>query len=230
MMKLRKFLAVLCGVLLSLGAAVAVLAFLVDGMGGSAPLMHTLMERHAPAEKTGLPAEHYTAMTEMITDYLSGREQIFQFGFTDAQGVARQCFRDHEQRHMADVKALFDLCRMVMLVSVAALVALGFGAYVLRDRRALVARGFLWGCLGVLAALTALAVWGAVDFEGLFVLFHHLSFTNDLWLLDPRTDLLIRLMPTNFFVHYAALLGGTWLGALLLMAATALHLSKRWKA
>jgi len=68
MMKLRKFLAVLCGVLLSLGAAVAVLAFLVDGMGGSAPLMHTLMERHAPAAKTGLPAEHYTAMTEMITD------------------------------------------------------------------------------------------------------------------------------------------------------------------
>ena len=91
----RKLLAALCGILLSLAAAVAVLAFLLDGMGGSAPLMHSLMERHAPPEATGLPQEHYPAMAEMITDYLSGREQTFQFSFADSDGVSRQCFRDY---------------------------------------------------------------------------------------------------------------------------------------
>lgn len=225
----RKFLAALCGILLSLAAAVAVLTFLLDGMGGSAPLMHSLMERYAPPESTGLPAEHYTAMAEMITDYLSGREQSFQYTFTDADGTARQCFHDYEQQHMADVKALFDLCRMVLLLAVAALIALGCGAYALRERRRLIARGFLWGSLGTLAVLAALAVWGVVDFDGLFVLFHRLSFANELWLLNPQTDLLIRLMPLNFFIHYAALLGGTWLGALVLLALATRHLSKRWK-
>ena len=45
----------------------------------------------------------------------------------------------------------------------------------------------------------------------LFILFHKLVFTNDLWLLDPRTDLLIRLMPIEFFISYAAIIGGLWL-------------------
>ena len=87
----------------------------------------------------------------------------------------------------------------------------------------------LGGCLAVLAALTAAAVWAAVDFDSLFILFHKLSFTNDLWLLDPQTDLLIRLMPTEFFIHYAAILGGTWLGTLLIMLWCARYLSTRWK-
>ena len=228
-MTLRKLLAALCGILLSLAAALAVLAFLIDGVGGSAPLMHSLMQRHAPPETTGLPQERYPAMAEMITDYLSGREKDFQFSFAEGD-VIRQCFQLHEQQHMADVKALFDLCRTVLLLSVLTLLALGGGAYVLRDQRRCVARGFLGGVLGLLLAVAALAVWGVVDFEGLFVLFHRMSFTNDLWLLDPRTDLLIRLMPLNFFIHYAAVLCGTWLGALLMMAAVARHLSKRWKS
>lgn len=68
-------------------------------------------------------------------------------------------------------------------------------------------------CGGCSTVLAALMVWGAVDFDSLFILFHRLAFTNDLWLLNPETDLLIRLMPTDFFVHYAALIGGSWLAA-----------------
>lgn len=225
----RKLLAALCGILLSLASALALLAFLLDGMGGSAPLMHSLMQRYAPPETTGVPAEHYPAMVEMITDYLSGREQDFQFSFTDGEGVQRQCFHSHEQQHMADVKALFDLCRGVLLLAVLALLALGGGAYALRDQRRRIAQGFLAGVLGVLLVVALLVVWGVADFEGLFVLFHRLSFSNDLWQLDPQTDLLIRLMPLNFFIRYAALLGGTWLGSLALLALAARHLSKRWK-
>ncbi len=228
-MKPRKFLAALCGFLLSLAAAVAVLAFLIDGMGGSAPLMHSLMERHAPQASTGLPGEHYQPMAEMITDYLSGREDTFQYAFMDDAGVQRLCFQGHEQQHMADVKALFVLCRMVLLFAVLGVLLLGGCCWLLRAGKRYIARGALWGSLGVLGAVAALAAWGLVDFDGLFVLFHHLSFTNDLWLLDPRTDLLIRLMPTGFFIHYAALLCGTWLGMLLMMAAVARRLLKRWK-
>ena len=230
MMKSNKFLAALCGILLSLAAAVAALAFILDGLGGSAPLMLQLMDKHAPAEATRLPQKHYPAMAEMITDYLSGREKTFQFSFTEGEGITYQCFNEKEQQHMADVKALFDLDRTVLLASVLVLILLGLLAWRLRLYRRWTARGFLWGSLLVLAVLTALAAWAAVDFDGLFILFHRLSFTNELWLLDPRTDLLIRLMPTAFFIHYAAILGGTWLGLLLVMMAAARHLSTRWKA
>lgn len=228
-MRFRKFLAALCGFLLSLAGAAAVLTFLIDGMGGSAPLMRSLMERYAPPADTGLPGEHYPAMAEMITDYLSGREETFQYTFVDDEGAQRLCFRSYEQQHMADCKALFDLCRTVLLFAVAALLLMGGCCWPLRGMKKHIARGALWGSLSVLAAVAVLAVWGLTDFDGLFVLFHQLSFANDLWLLDPRTDLLIRLMPIHFFIHYAALLCGTWLAALLLMAGLARHLSRRWQ-
>ena len=41
-------------------------------------------------------------------------------------------------------------------------------------------------------------------FDGFFTSFHRIAFTNDGWLLDSRTDLLIRLMPTDFFMSLGA--------------------------
>ena len=39
-----------------------------------------------------------------------------------------------------------------------------------------------------------------LDYDRFFTAFHRLAFTNDLWLLNPRTDLLIRLMPEGLFM------------------------------
>lgn len=224
----RQPLAFLCGLLLALACALTTLSALIDGLGGSAPLMLSLMEQHAPSASTGLPQEHYPAMAEMITDYLSGREHTFQFTFTEDDNEY-VCFHENEQQHMADCKALFDLNRKALLLSAFAAVLLCCTAYLLRRFKRQMAQGALWGCLLLMASVLALIVWGLADFDGLFVLFHRLSFTNDLWLLNPQTDLLIRLMPTSFFIHYAALLGGTWLGLLLLLAAVTWRLSARWK-
>ena len=40
-----------------------------------------------------------------------------------------------------------------------------------------------------------------VDFSDAFEKFHEIFFKNDLWQLNPKTDLLIRLMPEEFFVN-----------------------------
>lgn len=53
------------------------------------------------------------------------------------------------------------------------------------------------GLAGLLALICAL------DFNRAFIAFHHLFFTNDLWLLDPATDLMIRLLPETFFAQVA---------------------------
>src|SRR5581483_1488142 len=53
------------------------------------------------------------------------------------------------------------------------------------------------GGIGLLGALAA------TDFSELFIQFHLLSFSNDLWLLDPRTDNLIRLFPQEYFLDAA---------------------------
>ena len=38
-----------------------------------------------------------------------------------------------------------------------------------------------------------------INFDFVFTRFHFLSFANDLWMLDPRTDNLIIMFPQRFF-------------------------------
>jgi len=83
------------------------------------------------------------------------------------------------------------------------------------------ARGFLAGGGLTLVAVLVLAVWGLADFDGLFILFHQLSFDNGLWLMNPAENLLIRLMPIQFFIHEAAVLAASWLGLMALAMAAA---------
>ncbi len=55
----------------------------------------------------------------------------------------------------------------------------------------------------ILLPLGAFAVWAAVDFSSAFTAFHEALFTNDLWLLDYDTDLMIRMLPQGFFEDIA---------------------------
>ena len=112
----------------------------------------------------------------------------------------------------------------VLLTGLGVSAALTAALVCLRNRRALV---WLRRTVYVLLALLALVAVAAVKaFDSLFILFHEIAFTNDLWLLNPRTDMLIRLMPLEFFISYAAIIGGGWL---LGMAALLVYATYRIK-
>jgi len=201
-------------ILLALSLAVTLLAAAIYLPAVSQPLMTRLMVHYAPPEDTGLPKSAYPAMTQMITNYLRGRRDNFQLTYT-VGGAERRAFQPHEQQHMADVQGLFDLCRTVLLAGLGMSAALTGALICLRNRRALV---WLRRTMYVLLALLALVAVAAVKaFDSLFIFFHEIAFTNDLWLLNPSTDMLIRLMPLEFFIAYAAIIGVCWLIGLLLV-------------
>ena len=168
-------------------------------------VMCPLMEHYAPAEAIRLPAEEYGPVVEMITRYLRGEDIPFQHVLT-VNGSEYAAFNQKEQHHMADVQGLFRLCRVGGWACAALVVAL---AIILR--KDFPWRTFRRTLLAILGLVTAVIILAAIDFSSLFVLFHRIAFTNDLWLLNPQTDLLIRLMPIEFFISYAAIIGGLWL-------------------
>ncbi|MFQ8777111.1 MAG: DUF1461 domain-containing protein [Roseburia sp.] len=61
-------------------------------------------------------------------------------------------------------------------------------------------------CIGTGAVFAvALALIGIIstDFSKYFVVFHKIFFSgNDLWVLDPHTDMLINIVPEGFFLRY----------------------------
>ena len=44
----------------------------------------------------------------------------------------------------------------------------------------------------------------STNFSKYFVVFHHIFFDNDLWILDPSVDMLINIVPEGFFRDTAA--------------------------
>ena len=63
------------------------------------------------------------------------------------------------------------------------------------------------------------SVWRlvAIDFNKLFRVVPRDFFNNDLWLLDPATDLLIRMLPEGFFFDMVIRIGVIFIGSLLIL-------------
>ena len=106
---------------------------------------------------------------------------------------------------MEDVRGLFvgalvlrRICIIMAFVCVALLWLLK------ADIALVVPRSVCWGTGLFFAMICVLGLVISTDFTKYFVIFHHIFFNNDLWLLDPATDLLINIVPEPFFVDTAS--------------------------
>lgn len=152
---------------------------------------------------TGHSAEEIREAYDQVLDYLTlpGRE----FG----TGVFP--FSPEGKAHFEDCRVLFDLDRNILLLSAAVLAGLSLlralgrtGPYRLGKYSA--AR---WAAILALAAPVVLGSLAALDFDRAFVIFHRIFFPGKSnWLFDPRTDGIIRVLPQDFFMHCALLIGG----------------------
>ena len=195
--------------LLGVLAAVCWLVFGITGVvrwvAGDGGLLAAEMLRTAPPEKTGLPEKDYPGVGAMTAEYLTGKREAFQYTVaqeTDGTSCARtEVFQEHEAAHMADCRGLIRLDTALCAgCGIAALLLTAAGMIRRKGRREFL-RGVLRGMIGTAGLAVILIIWALADFNGLFVTFHKVAFRNDGWLLNPKTDLLIRLMPTAFFVR-----------------------------
>ncbi len=156
-------------------------------------------------------------VTEEMMAYLRGnREDLVVHTIVDSE--PREFFNDREKAHMVDVQKLFlgglDLRLGAVAVFVAALIILVFTK---ADWKKILPKSFLIGAGGFIAAVGSLAALIATDFNKYFTIFHEIFFDNDLWLLDPRTDLLIRMLPEGFFFDMVIRIGVIFIISLIIL-------------
>ena len=148
-------------------------------------------------------------------------------------GAPQAVFSPREIAHMYDVKRLVRGVYWVAAgasLYLLALLAAGFAAH-RRAYRDTAARLAIAGGGLTLAAVFAVGLAAVVNFDGLFLLFHQISFANDLWMLDPRRDYLLVLFPAGFWFDATLRVALTSiLGALLLLSTGGATLAyARWR-
>ena len=149
-------------------------------------------------------------VTDEMMAYLRGRRDDLHVP-TVVNGQPREFFNDREIAHMEDVRGLFIGGLRLRLLCVAAIVlCLTVMALTKADLRHVLPRAVCAGTGLFFAFVCILAAVIFSDFSKYFIIFHHIFFDNDLWILDPRTDLLINIVPEPFFMDTAARIAITY--------------------
>ena len=158
-------------------------------------------EKYGVSARTGISPAELARSADQISKYLVfQRERVDDITVT-INGQTQPLFKDRENRHMADVKALMG--RFYDLQTATGIYAL---LYLMISRFWLgqaywrsIGRGLRWGgalTLGMFAVVGALA---SANFDEFWTRFHLISFDNDLWMLDPTKDNLIMMFPEGFW-------------------------------
>lgn len=166
-------------------------------------------------------------VTHEMMDYLKGdREDLVVY--TKIGNMEREFFNAKEKRHMLDVQNLFIQAQRLRLGAILfSVLAIGILLY-LRKGYPLFS-GIQWG-IGVFFGLIGLLVVLMLqDFNQYFTIFHHIFFDNNDWILNPKTDLLINIVPEGFFRDTAFWIAGIFLAGTLAVWFLSWFLAKRMK-
>lgn len=168
------------------------------------------------AEHIGISDEELEDLTHFTLSYLNDSKATLDRKMT-IKGEMREVFTDDEKLHMEDVR---DLNFAAARVCLACAIVFYLGVmYLIANRNEIgsfcrYSRKFFLALGGIFLALGA---WIAIDFDSFWNFFHHIFFAgNDLWILDLRRDILIMIVPPEFFFHLVTVILLTFIAILVL--------------
>lgn len=143
--------------------------------------------------------QEYVDATNDLIQYANGKRAEITIQAT-IDGKYQPVFNEKEKAHMVDVKALLQGLKHATIVILTIMFVILLFVYIKIKKETIrlvtTYKEALFIFLTVLIGLTVLII---TEFDQFWTWFHQLFFTNDLWLLDPRTDFMIRMFPLELF-------------------------------
>lgn len=185
--------------------------------------------KYQVTEAVQMTMEDLLEVTEEMMAYLKGdREDLHVM--TSLRGQEREFFNEREIAHMEDVRGLFlgavAIRRGCLLLMVLCLIFLLFKKEDFKrsfPKAVLTGSGLFFGAAALCFAVIS------TDFSRYFVLFHHMFFKNDLWILDPATDMLINIVPEGFFQDTVLYIGILFFTSVLAVFAVCLFFLYKYR-
>ena len=171
---------------------------------------------------TGIEYEQLQIAGQQIRDYFNNDEDKIKISISVHGSMVSNLFNEKEILHMYDVKQLVKMVYSVQLYAAISIIIACLLLFVDSSRKwkQTMPRYFMKGGWLTFSVVLFVALLAVVGFDRLFLYFHLVSFSNDLWILDPRHDYLIAMFPQGFFfdstvaIAILTLLEGAFLGLL----------------
>ena len=157
-------------------------------------------------QKLGVPevikidVSELMVVTDVLLDYTAGQRDDLTIEAT-IDGTNRQVFNDKEITHMKDVAVLYQNAMFVRNSALLVLLVCIIIDYKskIKDFRLMLAHTYNQVSLVFTLFVSVILMIALIDFTWFWNNFHHVFFSNDLWLLNPKTDILIMMVPEQFF-------------------------------
>ena len=136
--------------------------------------------------------------TDVLLSYLKDPNKTLDIE-VNVKGEFRQVFNERERAHMEDVRDLY--LNVITIRNISFLIfALGFVMLLVKKDLRFMYLEYKKALFVFLFIFSFIGVFCLIDFDSFWTNFHYIFFPgNDLWLLDPRKDILIMMVPSKFF-------------------------------
>ena len=169
-------------------------------------------QKNQTAEKLGMSKTSLYIASDTLLDYMQGYRSNIN-AQVKVDGKLREVFNEREKMHMVDVKVLYQNAKLIRNVFFMCVVALF--AFLLYENKKEIKEVLTYAYIRVAIIfaflLVAILCYAISDFTAFWTNFHHVFFTNDLWLLDPSTSLMINMFPETFFNHLVFAIAGSFI-------------------
>lgn len=180
------------------------------------------------AEKIGMSKNSLYVATDTLLDYLKDYRDNIDVK-VKIHNREREVFDEHEKEHMVDVKNLYQDAMTLRNISlILILILLLLLAYDnKKEIKEVLTYTYQRVFLVFIFFLSALLLYAVSDFTTFWTKFHTIFFSNDLWLLDPDTSVMINMFPEPFFYSLVFLIAGTFFLILILAFLYSIHYQRK---
>ena len=161
------------------------------------------------ALKTGINENDLFLVVDNIQDFFKEKSNKKINMVVYISGIKKNLFNSKEIQHMIDVKNLILNIKLFnYLLWFTALILLLIKISLSKEKKLIsllsITRSYFIYSVAILISTLILI---ALSFRWIFYFFHIISFDNNLWILDPRTDYLIKIFEEVFFMDAAIFIG-----------------------
>ena len=176
----------------------------------------------------GISSEDLNKATNVLLDYIKDDVDSLDVEVV-INGQSKQMYNQREIDHMVDVKALYLNVRNISYIAFALVVVIVIAILFSHSdvKWTMLYRDSTIVLMGFLGAIAGLSILAVTDFTTFWHGFHKIFFTNDLWLLDPRTDNLINMVPAKFFFDLIFAMVGIFIAILVLYYIFIYYMKKK---